>query len=266
MSRPASKKSAWPSSSISWLGTTDDDDFEPVERVSSKRSSSSQVVDPPTPKRKAGRPPKPRLALAPDDYELVLGGIQTHSLASKEQMTELMKKLIENQPDVATVNIQPRNKTAYNAANKKAGKGASDLDPAEFIGSSYNAFRMMALSADQLNHLKVKLDEVAWDVRPDGCYVSRRVKKQRGTVADQAARGTQLKCLQLDATYKGVFVDASFECVRTFSCMPLVGIRLLASMKCLICVTIRCALTWVTSAGSSTLTITQENNVGGLVD
>lgn len=212
MSRPASKKSSLPSSSTSWLGANDDDDFE-VIGVPADRSSSYGTADPPK-KRKAGRPPKPRMASAPDDYELVVGGIQTHPLASKEQRADLMKLLIENQPEVATVNIQPRNKTAYNTATKKAAKKASDLGPAEFIGTSYNAFRMMALSVDQLNHLKVKLGQVAWDVRPDGCYVSRRVKKQRGTVADQAARGTQLKCLQLDATYKGVFVDASFECVH----------------------------------------------------
>ena len=208
MSKPSSSKKSLQSS---WFVDIDEDDlFEsPKPRVAADPSYS-----PGPPKRKAGRPPKPRMAAAPDDYEMVIGGIQTHPLASKKQQVELMQHLIQQQPAVAAMNIQPRNKTAYNAANKKAASKASPSEPEQFIGTAYNAFRMMALSQDQLAHLKAKLDEIAWDIRPDGCYVSRRVKKQRSTVANPKARGTQIKCLQLDATYKGVFVDASFECVH----------------------------------------------------
>jgi len=192
-----------------WLSSDEDDDFVPSKHYSFSLASTPIS----TSKRKAGRPPKRRLETASEDYELVIGSVQTHPLASKKQQVELMQRLIERQPTIAIKDIQPRNKTAYNAAKRKAAKDA-DTDPAQYIGTSYNAFRMMALSASQVQHLKAKLDSIAWDVRPDGCHVSRRVKKQRATVADQTARGTQIKCLQLDATYKGVFVDASFECVH----------------------------------------------------
>jgi len=108
----------------------------------------------------------------------------------------LMDDLLRNQPAVPPANVHPRNK----------GKNGG-------VGKTYNAHRMRLLSNGQLKHLKKKLDDAGHDVMPDGCWITKRTKKQQGTFVDPTAAKRPRGC-QLDSSYKGVFGDQTFELVH----------------------------------------------------